>query len=274
MCEHTETATIPNPDPNGHLSASTRRDFLRGAGTIGAALLIPGTSQVLSPAIATAATLDAGDEAGLFPPRLCRVSNAMHIHASFDEVDGSFDGQLAEASRCGINVMWPTDHDWRMQAIGYLTTLRFLNPETSNGTVVSYQASTSGSLATSTCTLDSVISPADPTGGSVHVAATSAGADPASARMNVQPSDRLGANLTGQTLAVDVLATSAGTDAWLEVLINLSYHPPQAGRPAGNYQLSYRFGAAPAGRQAQGLLGIVTVPVTLGSGTPGSPLIP
>jgi len=114
MCEHTETATIPNPDPNGHLSASTRRDFLRGAGTIGAALLIPGTSQVLSPAIATAATLDAGDEAGLFPPRLCRVSNAMHIHASFDEVDGSFDGQLAEASRCGINVMWPTDHDWRM----------------------------------------------------------------------------------------------------------------------------------------------------------------
>ncbi len=81
MCEHTETATIPNPDPNGHLSASTRRDFLRGAGTIGAALLIPGTSQVLSPAIATAATLDAGDEAGLFPPRLCRVSNAMHIHA-------------------------------------------------------------------------------------------------------------------------------------------------------------------------------------------------
>ncbi len=274
MCEHTETATIPNPDPNGHLSASTRRDFLRGAGTIGAALLIPGTSQVLSPAIATAATLDAGDEAGLFPPRLCRVSNAMHIHASFDEVDGSFDGQLAEASRCGINVMWPTDHDWRMQAIGYLTTLRFLNPETSNGTVVSYQASTSGSLATSTCTLDSVISPADPTGGSVHVAATSAGADPASARMNVQPSDRLGANLTGQTLAVDVLATSAGTDAWLEVLINLSYHPPQAGRPAGNYQLSYRFGAAPAGRQAQGLLGIVTVPVTLGEWNTGITIDP
>ncbi|HEX9342240.1 MAG TPA: hypothetical protein VF995_01310 [Actinomycetota bacterium] len=273
MCEHHESATVPDPEPNRHLN-STRRDFLRGAGRIGAALLVPGASQVLSPTIADAATVDAAAEAGLFPTRLCRVSNAMHIHASFDEVDGSFDAQLAEATRCGINVMWPTDHDWRMQAIGYITTLRFLNPEMSNGTTVGYQASTSGSLTTSTAALDSVTSPGDPTGGSVHLAATSAGAEPASARMNVLPSDRLRANLTGQTLTMDVLAASVGTDAWLEVLINLSYHPPQAGRPAGNYQLSYRFGAAPAARRAQGLLGIVTVPVTPGEWNTGIALDP
>ena len=56
-------------------------------------------------------------------------------------------------------------------------------------------------------------------------------------------------------------AEAVGDDAWGEVLIGLSHHPARSGRPAGTYQVSYRFGTRPAGRRTEGLLAVVDVPV-------------
>jgi len=51
----------------------------------------------------------------------------------------------------------------------------------------------------------------------------------------------------------------------MELLLYISHHPAMAGRPAGVYQLSYRFGTAPGGRMTAGLLGVINIPVVVGS---------
>ena len=75
-------------------------------------------------------------------------------------------------------------------------------------------------------------------------------------------------NLTGQTLNIDVLLEPGWQAGYLELLIVTSYHQASAGRPGGDYSLSYRFvppGVA-AARMAQGLQGVITIPVTPSSG--------
>jgi hypothetical protein len=72
------------------------------------------------------------------------------------------------------------------------------------------------------------------------------------------------ANLSGQQLAIEVLPMQAGPGACLELVLSLSYHPPVGGRPAGQYQIAYRFSPTPADTSAHGLLGIVTVPCIVG----------
>lgn len=269
MCDHADE-TPANPDPNR--KTLSRRDFVGGlGGALGAAFLLPGTSLTAASARASSLGMTEASPSGLFV-----VSNAMHIHSSFSELDGSFQSHLAEAARCGVQVLWPTDHDWRMQAIGYLTTLRFMSGEKSNGASVSYKASSFGAPVSSVCALDtSTHSPNDTSGGSVHVAARApSGLKLCGRRMNVQPSNLLRSNLTGETLTFDALPLRVGPDAWLEVLVNLSYHSPLGGRPAGIYQLSYRLGTAPASHQANGRLGVVTVPMTPGQWNTGITLDP
>lgn len=51
------------------------------------------------------------------------VSMAMHIHGSFSEDRGSWDQQAKQAVMNGVDVLWATDHDWRMSHWGFLTHL-------------------------------------------------------------------------------------------------------------------------------------------------------
>ena len=76
-------------------------------------------------------------------------------------------------------------------------------------------------------------------------------------------------NLTGQSLSIDVLLTPGWQDGYLELRIATSYHQASGG-PAGDYTLSYRFVPAgtPGGRTAQGLEGVVTIPVAPSGGNP------
>jgi hypothetical protein len=108
-------------------------------------------------------------------------------------------------------------------------------------------------------------------GGSLHLTAKSS--TTAAAKhgyyADSQPADwNYRDNLTGQSLAVDVLLTSGWTAGYLELLIASSYHAPAGGQLGGDYSLSYRL--VPAGgaasRVADGVQGVVTVPVTPGSG--------
>ena len=47
------------------------------------------------------------------------VSMAMHLHAAFSEKTASFEAHLAEARKLGVDVLWWTDHDFRVNAHGY-----------------------------------------------------------------------------------------------------------------------------------------------------------
>ena len=52
-------------------------------------------------------------------------SMAMHVHSSFSEQSGSMDSQLFQAATNSVDVVWWTDHDERMNALGYRRTVHF-----------------------------------------------------------------------------------------------------------------------------------------------------
>jgi hypothetical protein len=53
------------------------------------------------------------------------VSMAMHVHSSFSEGTGSMLWQLAQAAASGVDVVWWSDHDWRMSGYGYRRAIHF-----------------------------------------------------------------------------------------------------------------------------------------------------
>ena len=200
-------------------------------------------------------------------------SMAMHIHSSFSEQNGSMDGHLFQATQNSVDVLWWTDHDHRMDGIGYRDVTHFtsfsetggpgqggawnwVKQESGPNTSVS-----GGGIVANPC------SPNDPVaGGSLHLAAQSSSTSPAKfgyfadchpAGWNYRD------NLTGQSLLIDALLASGWSRGYLELLITTSEHPASGGRPAGNYTLSYRFTpGGPASRVANGINGVITVPVT------------
>jgi len=205
-------------------------------------------------------------------------SMAMHIHSSFSEQDGSMQAQLFQAARNAVDVLWWTDHDHRMDGIGYRRTVHFTSLTNEKGGPGEggpwiWTKKESGPVAGSSSggIVASPSSPNDPVkGGSMHLTAKSRStvsakygyyADSHPAGWNYRD------NLTGQTLTMDVLLTSGWSRGYLELLLATSYHEATASRPAGDYSLSYRF--VPAGekasRVANGIQGIITIPVTPGA---------
>ncbi len=201
-------------------------------------------------------------------------SMAMHVHSSFSEQSGSMDSQLFQATTNSVDVLWWTDHDSRMDGIGYRDTVHFTSltkeaggagqggpwiwTKTESGPLTSRSG---GGIVQSPC------SPNDPVaGGSMQLSAQSSSgatakfgyyADSHPAGWNYHD------NLTGQSLKIDVLLTSGWTQGYLELLITSSYHQAAGGQPAGDYTLSYRFvpPGVPASSVAHGVQGVITVPV-------------
>jgi hypothetical protein len=206
-------------------------------------------------------------------------SMAMHIHSSFSEQSGSMDSQLFQAAANSVDVLWWTDHDHRMDGIGYRRTVHFTSLTSESGgpgegAPWAWTQVEGGPLAGTSGggIVTSPSSPNDPvTGGSLHLAAksTTAAAAQYGYYADCHPAGwNYRDNLTGQSLAIDVLLASGWTKGYLELLIATSYHQASAGRPAGGYTLSYRFvppGTGP-GRVAQGTQGVITIPVAPGSG--------
>jgi hypothetical protein len=115
-------------------------------------------------------------------------------------------------------------------------------------------------------------SPSDPVaGGSMQLIAKSTTGAPATFGFYAQThqaSWNYRDNLNGQSLTIDVLLTGGWQAGYLELLIVSSYHEAIGGRPAGGYQLSYRFvRGGTARRTANGLSGVITVPVKPNSGS-------
>jgi len=213
---------------------------------------------------------------------LAAYSMAMHVHSSFSEQDGSMDSQLFQASKNSVDVLWWTDHDTRMDGIGYRQVVHFtsLTKERGGpgqGRPWDWTQVTSGPLGSRSTggIVQSPSSPSDPVaGGSMQLIAKSTTGAPATFGFYAQThqaSWNYRDNLNGQSLTIDVLLTGGWQSGYLELLIVSSYHEAIGGRPAGGYQLSYQF-VPPGGtarRTANGLTGIVTIPVTPNSGTGG-----
>jgi hypothetical protein len=268
MCDDQAAA---NP-PQTAESELSRRGFLHAtaamAGTAALLKKIP-RLPLRSPARAVAAD---GTSA---------YSMAMHIHSSFSEQSGSMDSQLFQAAKNSVDVLWWTDHDHRMDGIGYRKTVHFTSLTAENGgpgeggpwtwTKIQSGPVVSGSGGI----VGTPASPGDPVAsGSMHLVAKSQST--ATAKYGFYADSHPGGwnyrdNLTGQSLAIDVLLTSGWQQGYLELLIATSYHQAAAGRPAGDYTLSYRLvhPGSPAGRVANGSQGVITIPVQpAGGGNP------
>ena len=253
------------------LPGLTRRSFLSGVAGVVSADVLLGLPRRLALASPVRAMSPAGTSA---------YSMAMHIHSSFSEQSGSMDSQLFQAAANAVDVLWWTDHDARMDGLGYRDTVHFTSLTAEKGGpgqgwVWDWTAAESGPLAGGSGggIASSPCSPNDPVaGGSLQLTAQSTGtalakygfyANSHPAGWNYQD------NLTGQSLSVDVLLTPGWVNGYLELLIGTSYHQASAGRPAGGYSLSYQFvppGGQP-GRAANGNEGVITIPVTPDSGT-------
>ncbi len=205
------------------------------------------------------------------------ISMAMHIHSSFSEQYGSMDGHLLQAQQNAVDVIWWTDHDYRMSGLGYRKTVHFTSLTAEKGgpgeggawqwqliRTGPLNAQSTGGIVTSPA------SPLDPVvGGSLAVSAQSTTQSPATLGYYAEshPSDwNYHCSLIGQTLSIEVLPTSISSTAYLELLVTSSYHPARSGRAGGQYVLSYRFGGAgaPGTSSVSGLLGVVNVPVVSG----------
>jgi hypothetical protein len=91
-------------------SALSRRGFMHAsAGAAAAAALLRRFPRLPLRAAARPVAVDG----------LAAYSMAMHVHSSFSEQDGSMDGQLYQAMANSVDVLWWTDHDTRMDGIGY-----------------------------------------------------------------------------------------------------------------------------------------------------------
>jgi hypothetical protein len=174
----------------------------------------------------------------------------MHVHGSWSEQAGSWESQCAQAAALGIQVLWPTDHDFRALAYNYLTSL----------TKAILVKNTSGALAQSTTSL---------TNGVVRVLAQSSGSAAASVTMAIQTKpmawNQLRTSISGQSLVVGFPSSRIDSGGTYEIVVALSNHPAYGTRPAGQFYLRYRFGSLAQARfvDSSGLVGIVTNPTPL-----------
>jgi hypothetical protein len=217
----------------------SRREFL-GAGAVAAAgLITPGALWLPEAGSVAAASPFTGSNA---------LRLAMHVHASWSEGLASWEAQFSQAAANALDVLYMTDHDFRSTADNFITTL----PPSA------WVRSTTGALAQQASTTS---------GGGFRVLAESSSATAASSvTLALQPKplafNRLRTSIAGQTLDHTVTSAALSGGATYEVVVDLSYHPAASGRPAGNYQLVYRFGAASSSRFTEngGLRGVVAAP--------------
>jgi hypothetical protein len=248
-------------------SSISRRTFIHGGAIVGAAAAI-GLPHDLPPRLALRSSARAVTADGT-----SAYSMAMHIHSSFSEQNGSMDGHLFQAATNAVDVLWWTDHDHRMDGIGYRNVTHFTSfsekGASGQGGAWNWVLATSGpnTSASTGGIVSTPCSPNDPVkGGALHLVAKSSSTSPAKygyfadchpAGWNYRD------NLTGQSLLIDVFLASGWSRGYLELLVTTSFHPASGSRPAGNYTLSYRF--TPGGttsRVANGNNGVIMIPIT------------
>lgn len=181
-------------------------------------------------------------------PRTDPVALAMHLHSSFSEGTASMATHLDQARRVGVDVLFWTDHDFRVSAQGYRRRLALDGwTSTEDGVELTWRRRVEGDLRG-----------ADVTFGGGAGAFTATGAGTLWLDADAWNSTYSG-SLADTTLTVGLDPRGLGPDAYVAVQLDLSFHPASGGRAAGRYRLTYRIGL-PAGRRATARDGEVDVP--------------
>ncbi|MET9021964.1 hypothetical protein ABZV93_18455 [Actinopolymorpha sp. NPDC004070] len=194
------------------------------------------------------------------------VSMVLHTHSCFSEGGSwaaggggaSMMAQLEQAVRNDIDVVWWTDHDWRMEAYGYYDGIAFDGTDENGG--LQWFVQNDGAVTDAEhAFVDDPHSPNEP-GKALRVSASGPQAEWGASFLWAKAGNSFySTNLSDTTFTVDVLGERIGPDAELVVQLETSYRPATAGRPAGVYVLEYRL-AATAGRSlADPLIGVVAV---------------
>jgi len=191
------------------------------------------------------ATTRAADPAPARDP----VSVAMHLHSSFSEGTASMATHLDQARRLGVDVLFWTDHDFRLSAQGYLRRLGLAAPtDTEHGVELTWRPRSEG--------------------GSTGEVRYGGGAAALTARG--EGAFWLDADAWNSTYSGSLADTTLGVrfrpGPGAALQVDLSYQPASGGRPAGRYRLTYRLGMS-GGRRASGADGVVDVPVAAGWST-------
>jgi hypothetical protein len=217
----------------------SRRSLLRAAAVGG--LGIPLLSACTTP------DLPSGPPSG---PVSDPVSVAMHLHSSFSEGTASMAAHLDQARRLGVDVLFWTDHDFRISAQGYRRRLGLAGPtDTERGVALTWRPRSEGGGT----------GEVRYAGGAAALTATGDGAF----WLDADAWNRTySGSLADTTLAVEL---RPGPGAALQ--LDLSHHPAAGGRDAGRYRLTYRFGPSTRDRRAAGRDGTVDVPAAAGWST-------
>ncbi|TDC56693.1 hypothetical protein E1212_01625 [Jiangella ureilytica] len=206
--------------------------------------------------------------AAAVPARSMRpVSMAMHIHGSFSEGPASYETHLRQARLNAVDVIWWTDHEFRVGAHDHRREVRFEGlREVVNTMEWTWTRATEGAVTSGTAEfVDDPHSPDEP-GKAMRLTATGTGWGIlwySAASWN----QTYTGSLADTTIQLDVLAEQTGPGRELVVEINSSYHPARGGRAAGRYLLQYRIGGSTSGeivRRAEGLRGHVEIPAPQG----------
>lgn len=236
-------------------SALSRRGLLKAGAVIGlGSAVVPGAAT----AAAVAPAAKRGSRA---------ISMAMHIHSSFSEGTASMEAHLQQATEHGVDVIWWTDHDFRMQAHGYRQAVRFdgLN-EPENQRSWTWKELQEGELEVATGTFVAEPHTPDEPGKALRLEARSAGSAWGELSYEgVAWNSTYTTSVAGTVLEIDALTDEVGPDAELVVRVLSSYHPAIGGRPAGRYTLEYRIGRSTGrGTENEGRLGVVALDVQPG----------
>ena len=170
-------------------------------------------------------------------------SMAMHMHSSFSEQSGSMDSQLFQAATNSVDVLWWTDHDYRMDGIGYRETVHFTSLTAESGglgqggpwTLANGRKRAAGERFGRRDRHQPLL-PERPGGRREHAPDRQEHQRPRTAKFgyyaNCHPAGwNYRDSLTGQSLTIDVLLASGWTRGYLELLIATSYHEAAAAGP-------------------------------------------
>ncbi|NEE04402.1 hypothetical protein G1H10_29955 [Phytoactinopolyspora halotolerans] len=188
---------------------------------------------------------------------------AMHVHASFSEGTASYESHLEQASRHGVDVIWWTDHDFRVAAHQYRRAVRFDGPVEAEGELEwAWTEERSGELSAASAEYVTEPRTQDEDGSALRLTVIGGPGGGELWQRGTAFNWTYSTSLADTTLELDILPEEVATGTALVLQIESSHHPARAGRPAGQYRLEYRFGGAEqAEHRAEGLLGIVRVPV-------------
>lgn len=180
------------------------------------------------------------------------LTAGMHVHGSFSEGQASWSQQCSQAASIGLDVLYPTDHDSRALAVGYVSSFSKIpfNPKSTTGSLRQQAGNVSGSILT--------------------VTAESSASAPASVAMSATTQvmhNQLRRSISGQIFEIAFQNVQIDYPATVEIVFALSLHPAQADRPAGSYEIRVRYGAsaddAAFSLEQGGFSGVVSLPTPL-----------